>query len=208
MTEQKMAAPKVDVTKLAEKDEHVIVKYGPLDASKQPAKSLNVTLRDPGYGVLLKIRSKQNIGDNQRDLGEMANLINENVIVNPRYAFADLDKAVSDKDKTKEVTLDGRKGKKIHAVIKFPGYREAINLMADVQGANGSDDSLGVMEVMNKDIFRAPGNPDKPLDMSFWDNGGGLQAITEAREYFNDVMNRDGYSAVLAKAVTFLQPLY
>ncbi|RXI77377.1 hypothetical protein [Levilactobacillus suantsaii] len=208
MTEQ-MPAPKVDVTKLAEKDEHATIKYGPLDDKGNPTKSKEVTFRDPGYGVLMQIRSKQNVGDNERDFGEMANLINENVIVHPRYAFADLNKSVSKKDESKVVTLDGRKGKKVQILMKFPGYREAINLVTDIRGANGADMSLGVLNALDQDVFRHADKPDNPLDIQFWgDNGGGVQAISEALTYFTEVMDREGYLTIFGKAVTFLQPLY
>lgn len=87
MTE-KMAAPKVDVTKLAEMDKHETITYG----DKENPKTIEATFRDPGYEMLMKIRAKQNIGNNERDYAEMINMINENVIINPRYAFADLNK--------------------------------------------------------------------------------------------------------------------
>lgn len=207
MTE-KMAAPKVDVTKLQTLDTKKTIEYGEPDKDGNH-KTQDVVFRDPGYGVLLQIRGKQNIGNNERDFGEMANMINENVIINPRYAFADLNKAVTKRDESKEVELDGRQGKKPHIVMKFPGFREALNLSADIRGVNGADASLEVLQELNQDVFRRADNPDKPLDMQFWsENGGGLQAIQEATDYFNEVMDRKGYATILVEALTFLQPLF
>ncbi|WP_125545367.1 hypothetical protein [Levilactobacillus lindianensis] len=200
MAEQ-MAAPKVDVTKLAELDKHETIEYG----DKKDPKSIDVTLRDPGYTRLMEIRAKQNIGGNERDYGEMANMINENVIINPRYAFADLNKKVRKTEESKEIELTGKHGKKPHILMKFPGYREALNLSTDIRGVDGADTSLAVLQVLNADVFRRVDNPDKPLDMGFWsENGGGLQAMSEAVTYFSDVMDHDGYASVLVKAITFL----
>lgn len=199
---EKMAAPKVDVTKLAEMDTHETVKYG----DKDDQKSIEVTLRDPGYTHIMEIRAKQNIGNNERDYGEMCNMLNEQVIVEPRYAFADLNKKVRKTEATKEVELRGKHGKKPHILMKFPGYREALNLSADVRGVNGADETLSVLQALNSDVFRRVDNPDKPLDMSFWsENGGGVDAMNKAIEYFSDVMDHDGYASVLVRAMTFLR---
>ncbi|MCT3598884.1 hypothetical protein [Levilactobacillus brevis] len=198
---EKMAAPKVDVTKLAEMDKHETIKYG----DKENPKTIEATFRDPGYEMLMKIRAKQNIGNNERDYAEMINMINENVIINPRYAFADLNKKVRKTEETKEVELDGKHGKKPHILMKFPGYREALNLTADIRGVDGADETLAVLQALNKDVFRHVDNPDKPLDMSFWsENGGGYDAINEARLYFAEVMDHDGYASTAIRAVTFL----
>lgn len=200
-----MAKPKVDLNKFGDTDKKQTVKYGPLDSDGEPTKTKEVTFRDPGYGRALQIRALRNIGNNEQDIGEMADQINQYVIVNPRYSFTDLDKAVSDDDKTKEVELTGKHGKKPHVLMKFPGYRAAINYSNDIRGVNGADETLSTLQNLNKDVFRQVDAPDKPLDMKFWtENGGGVEAMAEALVYFNTVMDRDGYSTVFGNAFTFL----
>jgi len=200
MTE-KMAAPKVDVTKLAEMDTHETITYGDANDSK----SIEVTLRDPGYTHVMEIRAKRNIGNNEHDYGEMANMINEQVIVEPRYAFADLNKKVRKSEESKEVELVGKHGKKPHILMKFPGYREALNLSVDIRGVDGADMSLEVLKLLNADVFRSVENPDKPLNMGFWsENGGGVDAMKQAISYFSEVMDHDGYLSVLTRGITFL----
>lgn len=200
-----MAKPKTDLSNFGASDEHKVIKYGPLGDNGEPSKSKKVTFRDPGYGRALKIRALRNIGNNEQDIGELAAQINQYVIVNPRYSFDDLDKAVSDEDKTKEVELEGKHGKKPHVLIKFPGYRAAINYSNDIRGVNGADETLDTLQSLSKEVFRQVDDPKKPIDMKFWtDNGGGIEALAKALVYFNEVMDRDGYSAVFGEAYTFL----
>ncbi|VDG18786.1 hypothetical protein [Lactobacillus brevis] [Lactiplantibacillus mudanjiangensis] len=200
MEKTEMKKPKVDINHLGDKDYKRKVEW----TEDKQEHSRVATLRDPGYEVAMQIRSKANIGNNESDNGEMVNMLLENVLVSPRLAFEDLDNRLPKKFKEKTVTLDGKHNSKVTIKMIFPGYRAALNYSSDIHGINGSDNYLPILTDMNKTVFR-DSSTGKPIDMEFWsEHGGGVKAVQKAVNYFNDVLNHDGFTATVNTLVTFL----
>lgn len=166
--------------------------------------SREITLQEPDARAATQIIGKMAGANNTIYFGDAMGLIlDNNVIVNPKISFTDLNKNLPKKDAQKSVELTNADGRKVTLYMKFPDYRTAFNILMFSQKTDGSIDITGMLDLLFDGIL-VDGNG-KKLDWDWLDDhkkGYGLtnEVISEALEFITDVLSKDGVLAMLLEA--------
>lgn len=167
-------------------------------------KSREVVLQEPDARTSSQIIGKMAGANNTMYFGDAMGLIlDNNVIVNPKLTFSDLNHNLSKEDANKSVELTNADGKKVNLYMKFPDYRTAFNILMFSQKTDGSVDITGMLDLLFDGIL-VDGNG-KKLDWDWLDDhkkGYGLtnEVMDEAVEFITDVLSKDGVLAMLLEA--------
>lgn len=167
-------------------------------------KSREVVLQEPDARTSSQIIGKMAGANNTMYFGDAMGLIlDNNVIVNPKLTFSDLNHNLSKEDANKSVELTNADGKKVTLYMKFPDYRTAFNILMFSQKTDGSVDITGMLDLLFDGIL-VDGNG-KKLDWDWLDDhkkGYGLtnEVMDEAIEFITDVLSKDGVLAMLLEA--------
>ena len=167
-------------------------------------KSREVVLQEPDARTSSQIIGKMAGANNTMYFGDAMGLIlDNNVIVNPKLTFSDLNHNLSKEDANKSVELTNADGKKVTLYMKFPDYRTAFNILMFSQKTDGSVDITGMLDLLFDGIL-VDGNG-KKLDWDWLDDhkkGYGLtnEVMDEAMEFITDVLSKDGVLAMLLEA--------
>lgn len=166
--------------------------------------SREITLQEPDARAATQIIGKMAGANNTIYFGDAMGLIlDNNVIVNPKISFTDLNKNLPKKDAQKSVELTNADGRKVTLYMKFPDYRTAFNILMFSQKTDGSIDITGMLDLLFDGIL-VDGNG-KKLDWDWLDDhkkGYGLtnEVISEALGFITDVLSKDGVLAMLLEA--------
>lgn len=166
--------------------------------------SREITLQEPDARAATQIIGKMAGANNTIYFGDAMGLIlDNNVIVNPKITFSQLNHNLSKEDAKKSVELINGDGKKVTLYMKFPDYRTAFNILMFSQKTDGSIDITGMLDLLFDGIL-VDGNG-KKLDWDWLDDhkkGYGLtnEVISEALGFITDVLSKDGVLAMLLEA--------
>lgn len=166
--------------------------------------SREITLQEPDARAATQIIGKMAGANNTIYFGDAMGLIlDNNVIVNPKITFSQLNHDLSKEDAQKSVELTNADGRKVTLYMKFPDYRTAFNILMFSQKTDGSIDITGMLDLLFDGIL-VDGNG-KKLDWDWLDDhkkGYGLtnEVISEALEFITDVLSKDGVLAMLLEA--------
>lgn len=167
-------------------------------------KSREVVLQEPDARTSSQIIGKMAGANNTMYFGDAMGLIlDNNVIVNPKLTFSQLNHDLSKEDANKSVELTNADGRKVTLYMKFPDYRTAFNILMFSQKTDGSVDITGMLDLLFDGIL-VDGNG-KKLDWDWLDDhkkGYGLtnEVMDEAVEFITDVLSKDGVLAMLLEA--------
>lgn len=167
-------------------------------------KSREVVLQEPDARTSSQIIGKMAGANNTMYFGDAMGLIlDNNVIVNPKLTFSQLNHDLSKEDANKSVELTNADGRKVTLYMKFPDYRTAFNILMFSQKTDGSVDITGMLDLLFDGIL-VDGNG-KKLDWDWLDDhkkGYGLtnEVMDEAIEFITDVLSKDGVLAMLLEA--------
>lgn len=167
-------------------------------------KSREVVLQEPDARTSSQIIGKMAGANNTMYFGDAMGLIlDNNVIVNPKLTFSQLNHDLSKEDANKSVELTNADGRKVTLYMKFPDYRSAFNILMFSQKTDGSVDITGMLDLLFDGIL-VDGNG-KKLDWDWLDDhkkGYGLtnEVMDEAVEFITDVLSKDGVLAMLLEA--------
>lgn len=204
MTE-KMEKPTVDLKELAAKQEKRTVEI--VDAKgKKTGEKVELTVEVPSWRDQLAMNDLQNVGNNMSDTGELYAQLLDKVLVNPRLDFKVMNEAIeNDKDlKQRTITFIGKDDKEHKLIVKFPNYRDALTMLSVAQLVDGAYNMLGFMTDATKYLFKD--SKGKAISDDYWDKTGGMyNAMAEAIDYLNEVMNINGYRQILNELYTFFQ---
>ena len=149
-------------------------------------KTKEVVLQEPDARTATQIIDKMAGANNTMYFGDAMGLIlDNNVVVNPKLSFADLNKNLPKEDAQKSVELTNADGRKVTLYMKFPDYRQAFNILMFAQK---TVDGHG-----------------KKLDWDWFNDhqkGYGLtmEAMKQAIDFISDVLNKEGVFATLLEA--------
>lgn len=166
--------------------------------------SREITLQEPDARAATQIIGKMAGANNTIYFGDAMGLIlDNNVIVNPKITFSQLNHDLSKEDAQKSVELTNADGRKVTLYMKFPDYRTAFNILMFSQKTDGSIDITGMLDLLFDGIL-VDGNG-KKLDWDWLDDhkkGYGLtnEVISEALGFITDVLSKDGVLAMLLEA--------
>lgn len=166
--------------------------------------SREITLQEPDARAATQIIGKMAGANNTIYFGDAMGLIlDNNVIVNPKITFSQLNHDLSKEDAQKSVELTNADGRKVTLYMKFPDYRTAFNILMFSQKTDGSIDITGMLDLLFDGIL-VDGNG-KKLDWDWLDDhkkGYGLtnEVISESLEFITDVLSKDGVLAMLLEA--------
>ena len=166
--------------------------------------SREITLQEPDARAATQIIGKMAGANNTIYFGDAMGLIlDNNVIVNPKITFNQLNHDLSKEDAQKSVELTNADGRKVTLYMKFPDYRTAFNILMFSQKTDGSIDITGMLDLLFDGIL-VDGNG-KKLDWDWLDDhkkGYGLtnEVISEALEFITEVLSKDGVLAMLLEA--------
>ena len=164
-------------------------------------KSREIILQEPDARTATQIIGTMSGANNTAYFGEAIGLIlDNNVIVNPKLTFSDLNHNLSKEDAKSSVELFNGDGKKVTLYMKFPDYRTAFNILMYAQKTDGSVDITGMLDLLFENVL-VDGNQ-KKLDWDWLDDhnkGYGLTSdvIEESIKFLSDVLNKDGVFAML-----------
>lgn len=167
-------------------------------------KSREVVLQEPDARTSSQIIGKMAGANNTMYFGDAMGLIlDNNVIVNPKLTFSQLNHDLSKEVANKSVELTNADGRKVTLYMKFPDYRTAFNILMFSQKTDGSVDITGMLDLLFDGIL-VDGNG-KKLDWDWLDDhkkGYGLtnEVMDEAVEFITDVLSKDGVLAMLLEA--------
>lgn len=167
-------------------------------------KSREVVLQEPDARTSSQIIGKMAGANNTMYFGDAMGLIlDNNVIVNPKLTFSQLNHDLSKEDANKSVELTNADGRKVTLYMKFPDYRTAFNILMFSQKTDGSVDITGMLDLLFDGIL-VDGNG-KKLDWDWLDDhkkGYGLtnEVMDEAVEFITDVLSKNGVLAMLLEA--------
>ena len=163
--------------------------------------SREITLQEPDARTATQIIGTMSGANNTAYFGEAIGLIlDNNVIVNPKLTFSDLNHNLNKEDAKKSVELVNGDGKKVTLYMKFPDYRTAFNILMYAQKTDGSVDITGMLDLLFENVL-VDGNQ-KKLDWDWLDDhnkGYGLTSdvMQEAIKFLSDVLSKDGVFAML-----------
>lgn len=163
--------------------------------------SREIILQEPDARTATQIIGTMSGANNTAYFGEAIGLIlDNNVIVNPKLTFSDLNHNLSKDDAKSSVELVNGDGKKVTLYMKFPDYRTAFNILMYAQKTDGSVDITGMLDLLFENVL-VDGNQ-KKLDWDWLDDhnkGYGLTSdvIEESIKFLSDVLNKDGVFAML-----------
>ncbi|MBC6389198.1 hypothetical protein ERK14_06570 [Lactobacillus kunkeei] len=163
--------------------------------------SREITLQEPDARTATQIIGTMSGANNTAYFGEAIGLIlDNNVIVNPKLSFHDLNHNLSKEDAKSSVELVNGDGKKVTLYMKFPDYRTAFNILMYAQKTDGSVDITGMLDLLFENVL-VDGNQ-KKLDWDWLDDhnkGYGLTSdvMQEAIKFLSDVLNKDGVFSML-----------
>lgn len=163
--------------------------------------SREIILQEPDARTATQIIGTMSGANNTAYFGEAIGLIlDNNVIVNPKLTFSDLNHNLSKEDAKSSVELFNGDGKKVTLYMKFPDYRTAFNILMYAQKTDGSVDITGMLDLLFENVL-VDGNQ-KKLDWDWLDDhnkGYGLTSdvIEESIKFLSDVLNKDGVFAML-----------
>lgn len=167
-------------------------------------KTKEVVLQEPDARTATQIIDKMAGANNTMYFGDAMGLIlDNNVVVNPKLSFADLNKNLPKEDAQKSVELTNADGRKVTLYMKFPDYRQAFNILMFAQKTDGSIDSTGMLDLLLDGIL-VDGHG-KKLDWDWFNDhqkGYGLtmEAMRQAIDFISDVLNKEGVFATLLEA--------
>lgn len=166
-----------------------------------------IQIKQPGFMVDLKLQDLLNVGDSIADFGKIFEIVMQDVLVNPNWNYAILDKklSVNQKSRISEASDDDDK-RKIKLV--FPGYRIASNTLLMISNPiSGAYNMEGFMRnVIQYMVVDEQGKhvKDNYFDLGEPGEGLGQFAMKEAIDYLTEILNYDGVLPTLLKAFTFL----
>lgn len=167
-------------------------------------KSREVVLQEPDARTSSQIIGKMAGANNTMYFGDAMGLIlDNNVLVNPKITFSQLNHDLSKEDANKSVELTNADGRKVTLYMKFPDYRTAFNILMFSQKTDGSVDITGMLDLLFDGIL-VDGNG-KKLDWDWLDDhkkGYGLtnEVMDEALSFITEVLSKDGVLAMLLEA--------
>lgn len=165
-----------------------------------------IILQEPDARTASQIIKTMTGANSTAYFGEAMGIIMDNdVIVNPKLSYSDLNKKLEDNKKLakKSVELVNADGKKVTLYMRFPDYRTAFNILMYAQKNDGSIDITGTMDLLFDNML-VDGN-NKKLTWDWLDDhnkGYGLltKVMEECMKYLSDVLNKDGVMAILMAA--------
>lgn len=164
-----------------------------------------ITLNQPSYETVLDVQDMQQSSGGFQDYGAVYDTLMKKVLVNPRMDYKFVNEEVEkNKDDKGTIEFEDRDGGSTKLDVIFPSAREAVNLVFNIQKADGSANIKGLMQALNDDVFRdAKGNK---LTWDYWDeHGGSLNAIIKVNEYLVAALSHTGFWPMMQEADTFLQ---
>lgn len=150
MTEtKKQQEPKNEQTELLDKltksQTKQIIEWEDNDGKKQ---SKEITLKQPSTRISMRIRDLMMAEQASMDFASIFELLMDNVIVNPRLTYVDLNHNLPEDLRYKTVDYKNVDGKDVTVKYVFPTFREAITESTSAQKANQSLNMVGAMDLM------------------------------------------------------------
>lgn len=167
--------------------------------------SREITLQEPDARVATTIVGTMTKGDNIMRFGDAMGIIMDNdVLVDPKYSYKELNSKLSKDDMKKSVDLTNKDGKKVTLYMNFPDYRTALDIAMYIQHTDGTIDMKGMIDKLIANRVIVDGN-NKTLEWDWFNDhkkGYGLinPVINESVTFLIDTLNKDGVFATLLEA--------
>lgn len=170
-------------------------------------KTIKITLGDPGIQTATKAIDLMQAGNNTSDFTDLFQLIMDKVVVSPRLSFAKEEKTLPKNLKSKTTNHKNKNGVDVSLHYVWPGYRKAVQIVTEAGRPNGAMNMEGMLKDLNDYVFKD--DTGKSVNNKYWNAGGhayglGMKAINEATEYLSDVLDHDGFNAIIQKGLSFL----
>ena len=171
---------------------------------KKTGEKVEITMEEVDWGTRLKIDDLQNVGNNLTDQGELARQLLENVLVNPRLDFEVMNKEIEAAGfKGKSLSYLGKDGKKHKYNVVFPGFGDALNILAESRGVDGAYNFTGFFTDANRYIVRNA--KDQPVDFDFWNDADNLYDVYgDIAKFLRDALSVNGYLQIVGELRSFL----
>jgi len=164
-----------------------------------------ITLNQPSYETVLDVTDMQQSSGGFRDYGGIYATLMEKVLVNPRMDYKFVNEEVEKNEENKgTIEFEDRDGGTTKLNVVFPNAREAVNIVFNVQKADGAANLKELVGTLNDDVFRD--EKGKKIAWSYWDeHGGSFNAIDKANGFLLSALVHTGFWAMMQEANSFLQ---
>lgn len=201
MSETKQNVDYLAALKEARHDE--TIKFEDQDGKETSRKA---TYEDPGIGKASQIMDLMNTGDDEGDFGKMFQDLMSQVVIEPRWNYEELEKALPESMHKKQVAVKNKAGKDIKIEMVWPSYRTALQVTMMLERPSGASNIHDTLAKLNREVFRHNG---QPVQMEYWEVGHdgyglGMKAFSEATKYLRDVLDYNGVLATLTTGLRFL----
>lgn len=181
------------------------VKYKDLKGKKH---TIKCTFINPGFIKAGKILNNLEVGNDRADIPRLYEMLMNDVIAKPNMSYDSEDKELPKSLKTKTIHTKNKNGEKVNLNFAFPDFRTALAIANTASRPSGAMNLAEVIQSLDEYVIKD--NDGRAVPDDYWDetghcNGLGMVAVNKASDYLLEVLNYNGFNAVIHEASQFLK---